>query len=80
MNSFKLFGFKRKLDIFYADEDFFELHSIATERKKDKNSVKKSNFLANRKSVNEFNVKHRNIRLFNVNFRIKFHKKHFGLI
>ena len=27
MNSFKLFGLKRKLDIFCPIEDFFELHS-----------------------------------------------------
>ena len=36
MNSFKLFGLKRKLDIFCPVEDFFELHSSATEGKKDR--------------------------------------------
>lgn len=47
MNSFKLFRFKRKLKLFSYVENFFELHSIATERKKDKNRAKKNNFLAN---------------------------------
>ncbi|MDO5977283.1 hypothetical protein [Flavivirga spongiicola] len=47
MNSFRLFGFKRKLEIFVSVEDFFELHSRATEGKKDKNRVKNNNFLAN---------------------------------
>ena len=31
MNSFKLFGLKRKIEVFLFNEDFFELHSIATE-------------------------------------------------
>lgn len=47
MNSFKLFGFKRKLEVFSSIKSFFELHSIATEQKKDKNRAKNSNFLAN---------------------------------
>ena len=47
MNSFKLFGLKRKLNIFCPIEVFFELHSRATEGKKDKKWVKKDNFLAN---------------------------------
>ncbi|QMU64063.1 MAG: hypothetical protein GKR88_16175 [Flavobacteriaceae bacterium] len=47
MNSFKLFGFKRKLEVFRAVEGFFELHSSATEGKKDKNRAENSNFLAN---------------------------------
>jgi hypothetical protein len=46
MNSFKFFGLKRKLDIFCPVEAFFELHSRATEGKKGKKWVKKSNFLA----------------------------------
>ncbi len=33
-NSYKLFGFKRKLIILGFVDGFFELHSIATERKK----------------------------------------------
>jgi len=47
LNWFKLFGLKRKLDIFCPIEVFFELHSSATERKKGKKWVKKGNFLAN---------------------------------
>jgi hypothetical protein len=47
MNSFKLFGLKRKLDIFCPTEDFFELHSRAKEGKKGEKWVKKINFLAN---------------------------------
>ncbi len=47
MNSFKLFGFKRKLEVFSFVEDFFKLHSSATEGKKDKNRAENSNFLAN---------------------------------
>jgi len=31
LNSFKPFGLKRKLSTFCPIEDFFELHSIATE-------------------------------------------------
>jgi len=57
LDSFKLFGLKRKLDIFCPIEEFFELHSSATEGKKDKKWVKKSNFLANRKSLNGFHIK-----------------------
>ena len=55
MNSFELFGFRRKLRIFCSVEGFFELHSRATEGKKDKNRAKNDNFSANRKSSNEFN-------------------------
>ncbi|QMU65605.1 MAG: hypothetical protein GKR88_15830 [Flavobacteriaceae bacterium] len=47
MNSFKLFEFKRKLEVFRTVESFFELHSSATERKKDKNREENNNFLAN---------------------------------
>ena len=47
MNSFRVFGFKRKLEVFSSVEDFFELHSRATEGKKDKSRVESSNFLAN---------------------------------
>ncbi|MDO5968510.1 hypothetical protein Q4Q35_01705 [Flavivirga aquimarina] len=47
MNSFKLFGFKRKLEVSSSVEGFFELHSRATEGKKDKNRIENSNFLAN---------------------------------
>ena len=47
LNSFKLFGLKRKLDVFCLIEAFFELHSSATEGKKGEKWVKKSNFLAN---------------------------------
>ncbi|MDO5987566.1 hypothetical protein Q4Q39_09170 [Flavivirga amylovorans] len=47
LNSFRLFGFKRKLEVFAYVEDFFELHSRATEGKKDKNSAENSHFLAN---------------------------------
>jgi len=47
MNSFKLFGLKRKLGVFYPIEGFFGLHSRAMEGKKDKNRVQKDNFLAN---------------------------------
>ena len=47
MNSFKLFGLKRKLGVFCHIEGFFELHSRAMEGKKDKNRVQKDNFLAN---------------------------------
>ncbi|WP_303318366.1 hypothetical protein Q4Q34_10305 [Flavivirga abyssicola] len=47
MNSFSLFGFKRKLEVFASVEDFFELHSRATGGKKDKNRAENSNFLAN---------------------------------
>ena len=37
MNLFQLFGFKRKLEVLSFVEDFFELHSIATEEKKGEN-------------------------------------------
>ncbi|QMU65752.1 MAG: hypothetical protein GKR88_16715 [Flavobacteriaceae bacterium] len=57
LNSFKLFGFKRTLEVFRYVESFFELHSSATEGKKDKNRAKNSNFLANSKSLNEFSYK-----------------------
>jgi hypothetical protein len=46
LNSFKLFGFKRKLEVFSSIEVSFELHSIATEEKKDKKRAENSNFLA----------------------------------
>jgi hypothetical protein len=38
---------KRKLAILSLIEVFFELHSRATEEKKDKKQAQKSNFLAN---------------------------------
>lgn len=47
MNSFKLFGLRRKLVILGSIKDFFELHSTATELEKDKNRTQKGNFLAN---------------------------------
>jgi hypothetical protein len=47
MKSFKFFGFKRKLEILSSGERFFELHSRATERKKDKNMAENINFSAN---------------------------------
>ena len=47
MNSFKLFKFKRKLEVFSIVESFFELYSIATEDKKAFNNTENSNFLAN---------------------------------
>ena len=63
MNSFKLFGCKRtclaggrELEIFSSVEGFFELHSRATEGKKDKNRTENGNFSANLKSLNEFNI------------------------
>ncbi|SNY94526.1 hypothetical protein SAMN06265377_0186 [Flagellimonas pacifica] len=34
MNSFDLFEMKRKLEVLCTVENFFELHSWATERKK----------------------------------------------
>ncbi|QMU63775.1 MAG: hypothetical protein GKR88_05365 [Flavobacteriaceae bacterium] len=40
MNSFKLFGFKRTLEVFRYVESFFELHSSATEGKKIKTERK----------------------------------------
>lgn len=47
MNSFRLFGLKRKLGILRLFEVIFELHSWATEGKNGKERVKKVNFLAN---------------------------------
>jgi hypothetical protein len=47
MNRFKIFGLKRKLNIFCPIEDFFELHSRAMEGKKGKEWVKKGSFSAN---------------------------------
>ncbi|MDO5989420.1 hypothetical protein Q4Q39_18600 [Flavivirga amylovorans] len=44
MNSFRLFGFKRKLEVFDYVEDFFELHSRATQGKKDKTELKTAIF------------------------------------
>ena len=45
-NSFKLFGCKRKLDIFSFVEGFFEFHSRATEGEKDKIRAKKKQFFS----------------------------------
>ena len=47
MNLFKLFGCKRKLDVFSFVEGFFEFHSSTTEGEKDKIRAKNNNFLAN---------------------------------
>ncbi|HEX9600734.1 MAG TPA: hypothetical protein VF985_04540 [Mariniflexile sp.] len=47
MKWFKLFRLKRKSGIFCPIEAFLELHSIATERKKDVEWAKKGDFLAN---------------------------------
>ena len=47
MNSFRLFGFMRKLKVFSSVEDFFELHSRVTQGKKGDDRAKKDNFLAN---------------------------------
>ena len=47
MKWFKLFELKRKLMVLCPDEGFFELHSRATEREKDKIWVQNGNFLAN---------------------------------
>ena len=42
--------------IFCPVEGFFELHSIATEGKKDEKRAEKRNFLANGESLNHFTV------------------------
>ena len=55
MKSFKLFAFKRKFRVLYPIEVFFKVHSRATELKKGKKWVQKTNFLANGKSLNDFN-------------------------
>ncbi len=44
LNSFKLFGFKRKLEVFSAVEGFFELHSRARKEKKIKTELKTAIF------------------------------------
>ncbi len=44
MNSFRLFGLKRKSSNFCSVDGFIELRSRATEGKKDKNRVKKEDF------------------------------------
>jgi len=44
----------RKLVILWPVEGFFELHSTATEAKKDKEWVQKDIFKANQKCLNEF--------------------------
>jgi len=44
MNSFKLFGFKRKLKVFNSVKGFFEFHSSSTEGKKGKNWAKTTIF------------------------------------
>jgi hypothetical protein len=41
MNSFKFFRLKRKLTILCHVDDYFELHSRATEGGKDKNGMQK---------------------------------------
>ena len=46
---FKIFGLKRKLKELCPDEDFFALHSRATEEEKDDIWVQFCNFLANLK-------------------------------
>ena len=54
MNSFEFFGLKRtrlsdgqELTLLCHVEEFFELHSKAMERKKEKNRLQKGIFLAN---------------------------------
>ena len=47
MNSIKLFGCKRELDVFSFVEGIFEFYSSATEGEKDKIRAKNNNFLAN---------------------------------
>jgi len=47
MNSFKLFSFKRKLDVFSFNEGFCEFHSRAMQGEKDKIMAKNNNFLTN---------------------------------
>lgn len=54
MNSIEFFGLKRKLRFVSSVESFFEFHSSAMRRKKDKKRTHKENFLANSKSLNEF--------------------------
>ncbi|WP_303283161.1 hypothetical protein [Flavivirga amylovorans] len=44
LNSFRLFGFKRNLEVFDYVEEFFELHSRATEGKKTKTELKTAIF------------------------------------
>ena len=44
MNSFKLFGLKRKLEVFSSVEGFFKLHSWATEREKGKIRLQNGHF------------------------------------
>ncbi len=62
MNSFKLYGLKQKLFVLCPFEGFFNPdcyreHSRATEGKEDEEWVHKGYFLANLKSLNEFNNK-----------------------
>ncbi|PKQ44794.1 hypothetical protein CSW08_11315 [Confluentibacter flavum] len=62
MTSLRLFGLKRKLFILCSFEGFFDPdcyreHSRAMEGKEDEKWVQKGNFLANCKSLNEFNNK-----------------------
>ena len=66
MNLFRLFGFRRtclasrqELEIFSSVEGFLELHSRATERKKDENRTENGHFLANEKSLSKFNKRNR---------------------
>ncbi|QMU63044.1 MAG: hypothetical protein GKR88_01330 [Flavobacteriaceae bacterium] len=40
LNSFRPFGFKRKLEVFSSVEGFFELHSSTTEGKKTRTEQK----------------------------------------
>ncbi|QMU66136.1 MAG: hypothetical protein GKR88_18905 [Flavobacteriaceae bacterium] len=42
MNSFKLFGCKRKLEVFRAVEGFFELHSTALRKEKKTKTERKT--------------------------------------
>ena len=57
MKWFELFAFKRKFGILCPIEVFYLMHSKATELKKDKKWVQKTNFLANEKSLNHFNIR-----------------------
>jgi len=47
LNSFKLFWFKRKLDVFSFIEGFYEFNSRVMEGETDKNKAQNNNFLAN---------------------------------
>ncbi len=54
MNSFKLFGLKRKLAILFRDEDFFKLHSREYGSKKRQKQGAKEQFCSQLKNLNAF--------------------------